>query len=142
MISIKGREVSIRKPGDAIDNGVALVPEARATQGIIPAHSVASNMVLAVIERLSRAGVVNRKAVVDLTDRQIARLSIKTASRDHAVATLSQAATSKGGDRQVAGHRSRHNSFSTNRQPESTSARSRRSFVWCGILPPPARPSS
>ena len=88
-ISIKGREVSIRKPGDAIDNGVALVPEARATQGIIPAHSVASNMVLAVIERLSRAGVVDRKAVVDLTDRQIARLSIKTASRDHAVATLS-----------------------------------------------------
>ena len=88
-IRIKGRAVTIRNPGDAIENGVALVPEARATQGIIPAHSVSSNMVLAMIERLSRAGFVDRKAVADLTDKQIGRLSIKTASRDHAVATLS-----------------------------------------------------
>lgn len=88
-IQIRGRAATIRKPGDAIANGVALVPEARATQGIIPAHTVASNMVLAVIERLSRAGLVDRKAVADLTDKQISRLSIKTASRDHAVSTLS-----------------------------------------------------
>jgi ribose transport system ATP-binding protein len=88
-IRIKGRDVRVTKPGDAIGAGVALVPEARATQGIIPAHSVASNMVLSVIDRLSRFGFVNAGAVKDLTDAQIKRLSIKTASRYHAVSTLS-----------------------------------------------------
>ena len=89
VVRIKGQPVDIRKPSDAIQAGVALVPEARATQGIIPAHSVASNMVLAVIDRLSRAGFVDGKAANDLTDAQIKRLAIKTASRDHAVSTLS-----------------------------------------------------
>jgi len=89
IIQIKGRDVTIRKPGDAIAAGVALVPEARATQGIIPAHSVASNMVLAVIDKVSKRGFVDARAVGDLTDAQINRLSVKTASRDHAVSTLS-----------------------------------------------------
>jgi ribose transport system ATP-binding protein len=88
-IRIKGVPIAIRKPSDAISAGVALVPEARATQGIIPAHSVASNMVLSVIDRLSKFGFVDGKAATDLTDVQIKRLSVKTASRDHAVSTLS-----------------------------------------------------
>ncbi|HWJ75434.1 MAG TPA: sugar ABC transporter ATP-binding protein [Kaistia sp.] len=88
-IRIKGRAIVIRKPSDAIAAGVALVPEARATQGIIPAHSVGSNMILAVIGRLSKAGFVDTKAANALTDAQIERLKVKTASRDHAVATLS-----------------------------------------------------
>ena len=88
-IRIKGRAVTIRKPGDAIAAGVALVPEARATQGIIPDHSVASNMILAVIDRLSKGCLVDTKAANDLTDAQIERLRVKTASRDHAVSTLS-----------------------------------------------------
>ncbi|CAK7258085.1 MULTISPECIES: sugar ABC transporter ATP-binding protein [unclassified Shinella] len=88
-IRIKGRPVTIHKPGDAIAAGVALVPEARATQGIIPAHSVASNMILAVIDRLSKVGLVDTKAANALTDTQIERLRVKTASRDHAVSTLS-----------------------------------------------------
>jgi ribose transport system ATP-binding protein len=88
-IRIQNRAVTIRKPGDAIAAGVALVPEARATQGIIPDHSVASNMILAVIDRLSKGGFVDTKAAKDLTDAQIERLHVKTASRDHAVSTLS-----------------------------------------------------
>jgi ribose transport system ATP-binding protein len=88
-IHIKGRAVAIREPGDAIAAGLALVPEARATQGVIPAHSVASNMVLAIIDRLSKAGFVDGRAVDAVTDAQIKRLSIKAASRDHAVSTLS-----------------------------------------------------
>lgn len=88
-IRIKGAKVPIRRPSDAIAQGVALVPEARATQGIIPAHSVADNLSMAVIGRLSRGGILNRAQVRDLADTMIARLSIKTASRDHAVSTLS-----------------------------------------------------
>lgn len=88
-IRIKGRATKVRSPADAIAVGVALVPEARATQGIIPAHSVASNMVLSVIDRISSRGVVDRARAQALTDAMIARLKVKTASRDHAVSTLS-----------------------------------------------------
>ena len=88
-LRIRGEVVSIRKPADAIQAGVALVPEARATQGIIPAHSVASNIELAVLNRISAKGVVDRAKAQKITDEIIARLQIKTASRDHAVSTLS-----------------------------------------------------
>jgi ribose transport system ATP-binding protein len=88
-ILIKGKPVAINMPSDAIDAGVALVPEARATQGIIPAHSVASNMILGVIDRISKLGMVDNAQAKLITDDQIKRLAIKTASRDHAVSTLS-----------------------------------------------------
>lgn len=88
-IRIKGQKVTIRRPSDAIAHGIALVPEARATQGIIPAHSVADNMAMAVIGRVSPRGFVDRARARDLADRMIRRLSVKTASRDHTVSTLS-----------------------------------------------------
>ena len=88
-LRIRSEAVSIRSPADAIEAGVALVPEARATQGIIPAHSVASNIVLAVLNRISAKGVVDRAKAQKISDEMIARLQIKTASRDHAVSTLS-----------------------------------------------------
>ncbi len=89
QILINGKLVAIHKPGDAIAAGVALVPEARATQGIIPAHSVASNMTLAILDSISAAGFVDADKVRSVTDHMIERLSVKTASRDHAVSTLS-----------------------------------------------------
>ncbi len=88
-IRLRGQGVALRRPADAIAHGIALVPEARATQGIIPAQSVADNMVMAVIGRISRRGLVDRDKVRSITDGMIARLSVKTASRDHAVSTLS-----------------------------------------------------
>lgn len=88
-IRIRDRLVHIRRAGDAIAAGVALVPEARATQGIIPAHSVADNVTLTILDKLSRTGFVDDSRVRSTTDDQIKRLSIKTASRDHAVSTLS-----------------------------------------------------
>ena len=88
-IRIRGRAETLRRPADAIAKGIALVPEARATQGIIPAQSVADNMVMAVIGRISRRGMVDRTRVRTIADDMIARLSVKTASRDHAVSTLS-----------------------------------------------------
>ena len=88
-IRVKGRAVKLRNPSDAIRAGIALVPEDRARQGIIPAHSVASNMTLAVLDRVSTRGFVDPAKVRVVADAQIARLSIKTASRDNAVSTLS-----------------------------------------------------
>jgi len=88
-IRVAGTPVQIRKPKHAIDARIALVPEARATQGIIGAHSVAANISMVVLDHLSTRSIMNTKAVRETADHQIQRLSIKTASRDHAVSTLS-----------------------------------------------------
>ena len=88
-IRIKGQKVVIRRPADAIAQGIALVPEARATQGVIPAHSVADNLAMSVIGRVAPRGIVDLAQIRALADGMIQRLSIKTASRDHAVSTLS-----------------------------------------------------
>jgi ribose transport system ATP-binding protein len=88
-IRIAGEPVTIANPRDAIDAGVALVPEDRLRQGVIAEHSVASNMTLAVLDRLSRHTFVSKNKARALTDGQIARLSIRTSSRDSAVRTLS-----------------------------------------------------
>jgi ribose transport system ATP-binding protein len=129
-ILINGRPVAIRKPGDAIAAGVAPVPEVRATQGIVPAHSVAANLTLAVIDRISKSGLVDPDKVKSVTDARIARLSIKTASRDHAVSTLS------GGNQQkvVTGKwRAADPDILVLDEPTpaSTSARSRKSSTLC-----------
>ena len=88
-ILVAGTPIQITRPRDAIDARIALVPEARATQGIIAPHSVASNITLAVLDHISTQGLVNGRAVRETADHQIEHLSIKTASRDHAVSTLS-----------------------------------------------------
>jgi len=88
-ICIKGSPVTIRRPEDAIAAGVALVPEDRARQGIIPTHSVMANMMMASLKKLCHGGILKTHAAKTLTDQQSERLSIKTAGRDHAVSTLS-----------------------------------------------------
>ncbi|WP_439118058.1 sugar ABC transporter ATP-binding protein [Nereida ignava] len=88
-IKVGGKKVIFRRPGDAGSAGVALVPESRATQGIIADHSVQSNVTMASLRKLVRNGFELRNLSKATTDEQIERLSIKTASRDHAVGTLS-----------------------------------------------------
>jgi ribose transport system ATP-binding protein len=87
-IRVAGELVKIATPRNAIDAGMALIPEDRLRQGVIAAHSVLSNVTLAMLDRLGGIFLSNEKARA-LTDEQIAALRIKTASRESAVRTLS-----------------------------------------------------
>lgn len=51
-ILIKGREVHINKPSDAISSGLALVPEERRSQGLIGVESVRKNTTLVTLKKL------------------------------------------------------------------------------------------
>jgi len=88
-IKVAGTPIQIRNPHDAIAARIALVPEARATQGIIAEHSVAENLTMAVLDRVSSGKVIKQSAVAEVADYQISHLRIKAGSRDHAVGTLS-----------------------------------------------------
>ncbi len=88
-IRIAGRQATIDRPRHAVDSGIALVPEARALQGLILPHSVSANLTLSVLDRVSDRWVMNRRAVRETTGQQIDNLGIKAASQEHAVSTLS-----------------------------------------------------
>lgn len=55
-ISIDGREVRITTPRDAIERGVALIPEERRAQGLVGNESVRKNLTLAALKKLFCVG--------------------------------------------------------------------------------------
>jgi ABC-type sugar transport system ATPase subunit len=73
QIELGGRAVSVRSPRQAMAAGIALVPEDRKAQGIIPALSVRENFTLPVIARITDAllifGKRERAIVRELADR-------------------------------------------------------------------------
>ena len=58
-IFVRGTQIDIRTPGDAIANGIALIPEDRKRQGIFPPLSVRENVVLSALGRFSRHGLLD-----------------------------------------------------------------------------------
>ena len=88
-IRIKGRPVAITKPRDAIDAGIALVPEDRARQGFVAFHSVESNIDLPNLGRLSKNTWIDRSKSAALAESSIQRLRIKTDGRKAPVRSLS-----------------------------------------------------
>jgi ABC-type sugar transport system ATPase subunit len=54
-------ELRPRRPDQMIEAGVALVPESRADQGLVPNLSIAENITLPHLRSLSRAGIVSRR---------------------------------------------------------------------------------
>jgi ABC-type sugar transport system ATPase subunit len=88
-IQVDGKPVSVRTPADAIAAGLAFVPEDRKALGLVLALSVADNLALSALGRLSRLGVMDaaraeRSALTRLRD-----LSIKAPGLGAEVATLS-----------------------------------------------------
>jgi ribose transport system ATP-binding protein len=88
-IRIKGAPVAIRSPQDAIANGIALIPEDRARQGFVAQHSIASNIALPNLDKLSSGSFVSHGRLAALVDTGIERLRIKTPGRENAVRNLS-----------------------------------------------------
>jgi ribose transport system ATP-binding protein len=88
-IILDGKEVRINSPIDAINLGLALVPEERKLQGLLLGFSVEQNISLAVLARLTERGFINAKEESAVADRQIKALSIKTPSARTRIRTLS-----------------------------------------------------
>jgi ribose transport system ATP-binding protein len=88
-IRLKEKVVKISAPPDAVEAGIAMIPEDRLTQGLVLQHSVADNMTLPVIDRNSRFGFVQEEKEKELVSKYIKQLRVKTASPQKAVRTLS-----------------------------------------------------
>ena len=58
---LRGRPVKLRTPADAVRRGIGLVPEERRKEGLLLEESVAWNLSLARLRRLSRLSFVRRR---------------------------------------------------------------------------------
>ena len=77
---VRGKNVRIRSPQDAIAAGISLIPEDRRAQGLVLDHSVKDNLVLPLLHLMTKRGFVNELEGNRLTQAFVEKLSIKTDS--------------------------------------------------------------
>jgi ribose transport system ATP-binding protein len=88
-MKVKGRELRLRGPRDAIDAGIALIPEDRRAQGLVLEHSVRENLTLPLLDRMTRGPLLNDRTGRSLARDLIKRFSIKVANAERPVRLLS-----------------------------------------------------
>lgn len=89
-IKYKGKPLKVKRPQDAIRNGIALLTEDRRATGIFGVLSVADNVSIASLDQYIDYGIVlNDKKIEELVDDNIAKLSIKTPSTRTLIQSLS-----------------------------------------------------
>lgn len=88
-IILRGKKVHIGKPKDAIDEGIALIPEDRKKQGVLLDMTIRDNISFVCIRKISKAAVVNRKKDRDLSKSYIQKFNIKTPSMEQLAKNLS-----------------------------------------------------
>ena len=76
-------------PQNAIDNGIALVPEERQAEGLIPSYCVSKNTTLTYLNKWCKGWVVDRKEEIKVTEEYIRKLSIKTTGPNQIIRFLS-----------------------------------------------------
>jgi len=88
-IVIEGQTVAIHSPADAIQYGLAYCSENRKTEGIIENLSVRENIVLALQGKLGWMKYIPKKKQVEISNKYIQLLNIKTSGLEQNIKNLS-----------------------------------------------------
>jgi rhamnose transport system ATP-binding protein len=88
-ILLGGRPATVRTPSEAVDLGIAYVPEDRRRHGVILDLSIAANTTLAVLRRISKGGFLDFARERQLAAAYVDRLAVKTPSIDTPAGNLS-----------------------------------------------------
>ncbi|MEQ9944983.1 xylose ABC transporter ATP-binding protein [Pectobacterium aroidearum] len=89
-IFIDGEQATISNCQQAMAQGIAMVPEDRKKDGIVPVMSVAQNMTLAALDQFTGAfSMLDDAREQDIIRQSLANLKVKTSSPELAIARLS-----------------------------------------------------
>jgi ABC-type sugar transport system ATPase subunit len=88
-IFMEGRPLRIRRPRDARDNGIGLLPEERKREGLLFNFAIRENITLNSLPAVSLCQVISRKRENDASEGFRQQLSIRAASVDVPVMNLS-----------------------------------------------------
>ncbi len=93
-IFLEGKEVTVKKPSDAMKLGIGLLPEDRQHQGLILDWGIGDNITLAELKQFSSHGVTNIKK-----EREVAKQLAESVDTK-AVTLLDKASSLSGGNQQ------------------------------------------
>lgn len=86
----RGEEIEIKRPSDAIENGIALLTEDRRSNGIFGVLSISDNVAIASIDQyVQPSRLIDQKAINEIVDDSIKRLNIRTPSNKTKIRSLS-----------------------------------------------------
>lgn len=88
-LKVDGKEVTIKSPIDAMNLGMGLLPDDRKAEGIIGDLSVRENIILAMQAKLGIFKRIPMAKQIEIADKYIEMLSIKTASKETLIKQLS-----------------------------------------------------
>lgn len=88
-ISVEGKQSGIHSCQDAIRAGIGLITEDRKHQGLVLPMSVGDNISLAVLGEISKGSFISGKRKMELINKQIDDLKIKTPNEAQLVRNLS-----------------------------------------------------
>lgn len=88
-IKVKGKEIKIREPHQAIEAGIGLLTEDRKKTGIMGVLSVRDNMSMASLNRFTSFGVLRKPTLEQMCEEQRQALALKTPSLNQQIQNLS-----------------------------------------------------
>ena len=88
-IIFKGEEINPKSPREAIDLGIALVPEDRKRHGALLTNSIKNNINMPIYERISKASVIDSKTEKANAEKYREEIQIKCPSVNQLVRNLS-----------------------------------------------------
>ncbi|RKS80413.1 ribose transport system ATP-binding protein [Motilibacter peucedani] len=88
-VAVGGEVSRHRSPAASIRRGVAMLPEDRKVEGIIPGMSIRDNIALAALPQLSRGGFINRRRQDEIVEVFMRRLRIRASGPLQRVSELS-----------------------------------------------------
>lgn len=89
QVYLFGEKIDIRSPRNAIKNKIGLVPENRAVEGLLTEMSIADNVILASLDKVSKYGWIAQRKTKQLMKEMIASLEIKCGDPNNPVSSLS-----------------------------------------------------
>lgn len=89
QIILKGKEINPKSPREAIDLGIALVPEDRKRHGALLTNSIKNNINMPIYERISKAGVIDSATEKSNAEKYRKDIQIKCPTINQLVKNLS-----------------------------------------------------
>jgi ribose transport system ATP-binding protein len=88
-VNIGGNKLQIQCAGDAIENGIYLIPEDRRKSGLITDMTFRENITLPDLNSFATLGLIQRKRETSVSEKQCEKLKIKITSVETLVKNLS-----------------------------------------------------
>jgi inositol transport system ATP-binding protein len=88
-ITVRGRQLTIRRPQDALSAGIGMVTEDRKGLGLIPALGVGQNITLSALRNFSKGQLLDHSAEAAAVGARMAEFAVKASGPTQPIAQLS-----------------------------------------------------